>query len=59
MLFVVQMEGMRFMRPNDETHKAFGDALRTAAERGVSVLAFECAVTADSLEIAREIPVVL
>ncbi len=58
-LFVVQMEGIRCVKPNDETHRAFGDALRTASEKGVCVLAFECTVTPDSLEITRKIPVSL
>ena len=57
--FIVQMEGMRGVSPNDETHPAFGQALREAAAYGVEVRAFECHVTPDSLEIQREIPVIL
>jgi len=57
--FIVQMEGMRSVSPNDETHPAFGQALREAAAYGVEVRAFECHVTPDSLEIQREIPVIL
>lgn len=57
--FVLQMEGMRSFRPNDETHPAFGEALRTAAAAGVEVLAYECRVTPDSLTITRPVPVVL
>lgn len=55
--FVIQMEGMKWMEPNDATHPAFGDALRRAAQAGVEVLAVECAVTPDTLEIIRTIPV--
>ncbi len=58
-IFAVQMEGMKYMSPNDERHRAFGDALRLAEKSGVSVLAFECSVTPDSLAISKEIPVVL
>ena len=57
--FIVQMEGMRSVSPNDDTHPAFGQALREAAAHGVGVRAYECRVTPDSLEIQREIPVVL
>jgi len=57
--FIVQMEGMRSVSPNDETHPAFGQALREAAAHGVGVRAYECRVTPDNLEIQREIPVIL
>jgi len=50
-IFVVQMEGMKEFSPNDDTHKAFGDALRAAAVQGVHVLVYECCVTADFLKI--------
>ncbi len=56
-LFVVQMEGMKCMTPNDERHPAFGEALRNAAENGVDIMAFECSVTPDSLDITRSVPV--
>lgn len=57
--FVIQMEGMHAFSPNDETHPAFGAALRRAAEADVRVLAMECRVTPATLEIMREVPVVL
>ena len=43
-LFVTQMKGIASLRPNDETHKAFGDALREAREAGVHILAVDCVV---------------
>ena len=43
-LFVIQMEGVREFRPNDETHKAFGDALRAGARAGLHILAYDCEV---------------
>lgn len=57
--FVVQMEGMTLFCPNERTHPAFGDAMRRAAQAGVELLARGCTVTADSLEIASEIPLSL
>ncbi len=55
--FVVQMQGMSEMRPNDITHKAFGDALREANKMGVKILAYECSVLPDEIVIDKEIRV--
>lgn len=49
-LFITQMKGVRELRPNDETHRAFGDALREAHAAGVRVLAVDCAVTVTPAE---------
>lgn len=57
--FVVQMENVLDFAPNDETHPAFGQALRQAAEAGVQVLAYSCRVTPEEMVIDREIPVIL
>ncbi len=53
--FVIQMKGVTEFRPNDITHKAFGDALREAKSKGVKILAYDSVVTPDSIEIDREI----
>ncbi|MBQ8975224.1 MAG: DNA/RNA nuclease SfsA, partial [Oscillospiraceae bacterium] len=45
LLFIVQMKGIRILRPNDETDPQFGDALRRAAAAGVKILAVDCLVT--------------
>ena len=58
-LFVIQMKGIHGFRPNDKTHPAFGEALRTAAGKGVKILAYDCLVTADSMVIDKPIPVLL
>ena len=57
MCFVLQMSGMREFAPNDDTHPAFGAALRRAAAADVQILARECMVTPDSLTIAGSVPV--
>lgn len=49
-LFITQMKGVIELRPNDETHRAFGDALREAHAAGVRVLAVDCAVTVTPAE---------
>lgn len=59
LFFVVQMEHMRSVAPNDDTHPAFGEALRAAVADGVHVCAWDCTVTPDSLWIHREVPVIL
>ena len=59
LFFVVQMEGIRSVAPNDRTHPAFGAALRQAVAAGVRVEAWDCAVTPDSLSIRRPVPVLL
>lgn len=48
-LFVIQMEGIAAIRPNDATHPAFGEALRQAAQHGVELWAVDCTVTPDTL----------
>ena len=50
-LFVIQMADVKYLHPNDATDPAFGAALREAAEAGVQVLAYDCAVTPDTMEI--------
>lgn len=50
-LFVIQMPDVKYLHPNDVTDSAFGAALRSAATAGVQVLAVDCAVTEDSMEI--------
>ncbi len=59
LLFVLQMEGMRSFKPNDQTHPAFGEALRKAAASGVRILAMECRVTLTSMTMIRPVPLSL
>lgn len=48
-LFLVQMEEAKDFAPNDETHRAFGDALRLAKKKGVRILCYNCTVSPDTL----------
>jgi len=50
-LFVIQMADVKYLHPNDATDPAFGAALREAASLGVQVLAFDCAVTPQTMDI--------
>lgn len=56
-LFVIQMQPVNYMEPNDRTHQAFGDALREAYAAGVQVLARDCRITEDTMEIMNEVEV--
>ena len=56
-LFVIQMEGVEYLHPNDLTDPAFGAALRQAADAGVTVLAVDCKVTTDSMVIHNAVEV--
>lgn len=58
-LFVIQMKEISEFRPNDVTHKAFGDTLREAREKGVRILAVDCNVTEDAIEADKEVKIVL
>ena len=57
--FVVQMAEVTDFAPNDDTHPAFGAALRQAAAAGVNVVAYACRVAPDRMEIDRPVPVIL
>ena len=56
-LFVIQMEDVRYLHPNDATDPDFGKALREASAAGVQVLAMDCVVTPDSMIINRPVDV--
>lgn len=56
---VIQMKDVRYFTPNRETHGAFADALLQASRAGVSVMAYDCHVSPDSISIGNEVPVVL
>lgn len=57
--FVIQMSDATYFAPNMKMHAAFGEALQKAKKFGVNVLAYECQVEKDSIEITKEVPVVL
>lgn len=59
LLFVVQMKGVDRFEPNRETQPVFAEALLKAREAGVKLIARDCIVTTDSMDIADEVTVVL
>ena len=58
-LFVIQMEQVKYLQPNDRTHAAFGQALREAAAAGVRVMAIDCIVETDGIEPGNRVEVIL
>ena len=55
----MQMKGVHTFTPNDETHEAFGDALREAARLGVKILAYDCKVTPSDMWVDAPIKIEL
>ena len=49
--FVIQMNGIYQVLPNDETQPEFGQALARAVSAGVQIASYGCHVEADSIEL--------
>lgn len=58
-IFLIQMDGIKTFSPNDETDKAFGDALRFAKENNVDIFAYSCKVTEKSIELDKPVEIIL
>lgn len=57
LLFVIAMKGVSSFEANRATHPEFADALAHAAANGVRILAYDCHVTPNSLDIDSPVPV--
>jgi len=58
-VFVIQMRGVGYFTPNIKMHPKFGEALSSAEFAGVKVVALDCEVAANSLEIGSFVQVKL
>lgn len=58
-MFVIQMKGIKYFTPNEDTHKEFADALVKAKAAGVNILAYDCIVTRTGLRMDQPIEIVL
>lgn len=58
-IFVIQMKDVKYFMPNWDTHPEFAEALSKARDAGVELMALDCRVTPDSMEIADRVPVYL
>lgn len=56
-LFVIQMKDVAFFTPNEKMQPAFAEALRKAKAAGVNILAFDCRVGKDFMEIEDPVEV--
>ena len=58
-LFVIQMENVKYLHPNDATDPAFGKALREAFNAGVHLLALDCKVTPNTMTLNKPVEIKL
>lgn len=58
-LFVVQMKGVTYFMPNRDTQPEFAESLEEARKAGVNLIAYDCLVTKDSMQIDAPVPVKL
>ena len=58
-MFVIQMENVKYFAPNDITHPEFGQALREAEKEGVKILAYDCIVRKDLINLSKPVRVLL
>ena len=57
LLFVIQMDDVRYFEPNRATDPEFADALKEAKDAGVNILAYTCSVTPDSMTLKDPVDV--
>ena len=57
LLFVIQMDDVRYFEPNRATDPEFADALKEAKDAGVNILAYTCNVTPDSMTLKDPVEV--
>ena len=49
--FAIQMDGIKEVRPNIQTHPEFGTAMQEARDTGVEILFLSCHVEPDGLTV--------
>lgn len=58
-IFVIQMKDVLHFEPNVETHKEFAEVLKEAAKKGVNIIAVDCEVKEDSIDIRDYVKVIV
>lgn len=58
-VFVIQMSDVSYFTPNTKTHEEFAQILREAEKAGVNILALDCIVTKDTLDINKNVKIIL
>lgn len=59
LIFIIQFKPVKYLMPNDVTHPDFGKALKEAVAAGVHVLAYDCNVTPDSMQMDQMVQIQL
>lgn len=58
-VFIVQMNNVKYFTPNIKTQPEFAQALITAENQGVNIIAYDCIVTENSLEVNNQVKIIL
>lgn len=58
-LFLIQMDGVKYFTPHDDMDKKFGEALRIAEKNGVDILAYDCTVGENFITLKDQIQIKL
>ncbi|RII32536.1 DNA/RNA nuclease SfsA [Clostridium chromiireducens] len=58
-IFVIQMKDVLHFEPNDDTHKEFAEVLKYAKGYGVNIIAVDCDVEEDSINIRDYVEVII
>ena len=58
-VFIVQMNNVKYFTPNVKTQPEFAQALITAQNQGVNIIAYDCIVTENSLEVNNQVKIIL
>ncbi len=58
-LFLIQLENVYTFSPNDNTDPEFAKALRLAKENGVDIMAYNCIVNKNMIEINKSVDIIL
>ena len=59
LIFLIQMKGVKYFKPNEKMDPDFSQALRAAGKKGIHILAYDCLVTHDTIKIDQPVRVVL
>lgn len=57
LLFVIQMKGIERFEPNWNTHCEFGETLKKAQDAGVKLLAYDCLIREDEINLVDSVPI--
>jgi len=56
-VFVIQLEKIKYFTPNKKTDPALSEALKEAQSKGVQILAFDSVVTEDSIRLGKPVSI--